>query len=343
MKTIRIKFVDFWEHWNPNDNFIINSLKKKYNIEFSNNPEYVFYSHFDKKNKHIDYDECIKIFYTQENICPDFNLCDYGISYENIIYGDRHLQFPIFYVSERYGKMWELMKNKHLLSEFELSRLLSREFCCFVVSNKDGSTIRRKVFTGLCSYKKVNSGGKFLNNIGMPHGVPNKLEFSRKHKFMLCLENSAHPGYITEKLIEGFAAQTVPIYWGAPDVTQLFDKNAFINISDFETINDAIEYIKFVDRNDNLYKQMLLTPALKSGNEDIWERKQNEFDEFLYHIIDQDKENAFRRNRVFWGERYFDLYKKMRDVYCIFFQNAIICFPRKVVHYLRKLKNGGLK
>ena len=43
MKIVKIKFVDFWEHWNQEDNFIVNTLKKYFKVEFSENPDYVFY------------------------------------------------------------------------------------------------------------------------------------------------------------------------------------------------------------------------------------------------------------------------------------------------------------
>lgn len=103
MKIVKIKFVDFWEHWNQEDNFIVNTLKKYFKVEFSENPDYVFYSNFSKRLDHMKYKNAVKIFYTQENLCPDFNFADYGIGFEELTYGDRYLQFPICYIDERYG------------------------------------------------------------------------------------------------------------------------------------------------------------------------------------------------------------------------------------------------
>lgn len=47
MNKIKIWFCDFWPLFEMADNFIINILKKHYEIEFSQNePDYLFYSNF---------------------------------------------------------------------------------------------------------------------------------------------------------------------------------------------------------------------------------------------------------------------------------------------------------
>lgn len=75
-KKIKIKFVDFWNDFDIYDNDFYKILFEKYDVEISNQPEYIFYSCFGFKN--LDYN-CIKIYYTGENIVPDFNNCDYAI------------------------------------------------------------------------------------------------------------------------------------------------------------------------------------------------------------------------------------------------------------------------
>ena len=43
-KTIKINFKYFGAVFNPEDNFFTNTLKKLYNVEISENPDYLFYS-----------------------------------------------------------------------------------------------------------------------------------------------------------------------------------------------------------------------------------------------------------------------------------------------------------
>ena len=334
MKTIKIKYCDFWKHWNENDNFIINALRKKYNVEICDDPDYIFFSNFNEDFQHMDYNDCVKIFYTQENIVPDFNYADYGIGYDNIFFEDRYFRFPIYLIPERYGKSWDLMKKKHLIENE--NKMLEREFCSFVVSNGNADEIRKQAFECLCTYKKVNSGGKYLNNIGYEDGVLDKLDFSRKHKFSLCFENTAHRGYTTEKIVEAFAAQTIPIYWGNPEITTLFNAKAFINVSDCRNVEEILERVKEIDNDDLKYMEMLKSPALNPDiSETYWEDMQNDFYNFLDSIFSQKKEDAYRRNMKFWGDEYHLRYYRMRNVF-VKSKNSLI---KKLKSFYAKIRN----
>lgn len=80
-------------------------------------------------------------------------------------------------------------------------------------------------------YKKVDSGGKYKNNIGKP--VENKRDFQMTHKFVIAFENTSTRGYTTEKIIGAYAAGAVPIYWGDPDVAMTFNTKSFINCNEY--------------------------------------------------------------------------------------------------------------
>ena len=71
------------------------------------------------------------------------------------------------------------------------------------------------------------------------------------------MENSRVEGYCTEKITDAFAAGCVPIYWGDPRVHDEFNENSFIDVSRFHSIDEAVEYILEVDKNDDLYMSML--------------------------------------------------------------------------------------
>lgn len=86
MKKIKIKFVDSCSGL---DNIFLTILQDKYDVELSNSPDYIFCSVFG--NRHFLYDDCIKIFYTGENITPNFNLYDYALGFDYITFGSRYL------------------------------------------------------------------------------------------------------------------------------------------------------------------------------------------------------------------------------------------------------------
>lgn len=313
MKEIRIKYLDWWKGFDKNQYLINQIISKYYDVIDSDTPDYVISSVYAKEA--LKYN-CVRIFCTPENFIPDFNIFDYGIGFENIQYGDRYVMAPNYVLNLKYLEDIRLMQQKHLNQP-----TMKRDFCSYVVSNGVGDIIRTIFFEELCKYKKVNSGGRYQNNIGMPDGIPDKLKFQQKHKFSICFENSAHPGYITEKLVQGFAAGTIPIYWGAPDVTQIYNEKAMIILKDIKDITRAIETIKRIDSDDELYMEMLRQPALKDSKyiEKIYQQLEN----FLTGIFEQDYCRAYRRPNSATVETYYsnccDKYQdfKKKKRFCI--------------------------
>lgn len=53
----------------------------------------------------------------------------------------------------------------------------------------------------------------------------------RRYRFAIAFENTALPGYVTEKLIDALLAGCVPIYRGAPDVNHTVPSSAFVDSS----------------------------------------------------------------------------------------------------------------
>lgn len=111
--------------------------------------------------------------------------------------------------------------------------------------------------------KDVACPGKVLNNTSAKiprHSnswIEDKLKFLSNYKFTIAMENESAYNYITEKIFHSFLAGSIPIYWGAPNINDFFNPKSFINISDFNTFDDAIEYVKEVDNNDALYTSYL--------------------------------------------------------------------------------------
>ena len=73
--------------------------------------------------------------------------------------------------------------------------------------------------------------------------IKNKRKIISAYRFNICFENLAYPGYITEKIIDSFMAKTIPVYYGAPDVSVYIPPNAFIDASKFESIDHLIDFL----------------------------------------------------------------------------------------------------
>lgn len=283
-KNLKISFTDFWSKFNERDNHFYNLLNRYFEIELSPNPDYLFFSAYG--DAHLYFDDCVKILFTGENLFPDFNTCDYALGFHHLEFEDRYLRYPLYIIYPGYYKI----EKKHLEDE---NLLINRKFCNFVYSNStNADPFREKFFKELSKYKKVDSGGRFMNNIGGP--VRNKIEFIRDYKFTIAFENSCVNGYTTEKIMEPMTVNSMPIYYGNPLIERDFNVNSFVNVNDYITITEAIEAIIYLDRNPDAYIKKLKEPWITEDHlsPQQWEEK---LYAFLKNIFDQPFEQAKRR------------------------------------------------
>lgn len=324
MKKIKIKFTGFWNKFEEENNFIIKILRKHFEVEISDNPDYIFYSIF--SDEHLEYD-CIRIFYTAENIIPDFNICDYGIGFSYINFDDRYLRFPQYLVTDYKYYEGDNYKNDLELAQkranIKIDDIKDKLFCNFVYSNGDADSFRTDFFNSLNKYKEISSGGRYLNNVG--GAIENKLVFQQKFKFSIAFENSSTEGYTTEKILQAFAANTIPIYWGNPLIEKEFNENAFINCHNYNTINDIIEKVKELDNDDNKYCEMINKNTF-NDNYSV-ENQYEKLEKFLLNILN---EKCFKRNKQFWGKRYERKQKIGGEWY--YFLKKIMTFKNKIFH-----------
>jgi len=295
MKKIKIKFVDWPTSYLPNT--LLDILKTIFELDLSENPDYIFYSDFG--TTHLNYD-CIRIYYTAENLVPDFNICDYAIGFHHIAFEDRYLRFPIYSLFQ-YRIDYEKAQSKHYFGASDIDS--KTKFCNFVYSNGNADKIREDFLYILNKYKEVDSGGRYKNNVGGP--IADKYLFQTQYKFSIAFENSSMSGYTTEKIVQAFAARTIPIYWGDPSIDMFFNENAFINCQKFKNFDDVLLRIIEIDNDPELFLSILKEPMLKT--KDI---EYNDLHNFLYHIFDQGQ-NHFRRSNTLRGKWYQDWNKKM--------------------------------
>ncbi len=259
MEDIKIKFVDFWDVFDPTDNYFHRILSKKYNVSISDEPDILFYSCY--TSDHVKY-KCIRIFYSAENVRPDFNACDFAITFD---YNNakRHFRLPLYLLyMERYSLKGIQLKIPTRQEAVAIWKKKTK-FCCIIVSNPK-ATERIEFFEALNIVKRVDSGGRHLNNIGGP--VVDKTEFIKDYKFVISFENSSYDGYTTEKVVEPFYAGCIPIYWGNKLVEKDINGNRFVNIHNFPDYEAAIRRIIEIDSNDELAIDMLCQPYFTGSN-----------------------------------------------------------------------------
>lgn len=335
MKTIKLKYVGTFEGFNEKQNLIYDILVGKgYDVQICEDADYVICDVFGEN----PYEFCkypqVRIMYNGENFIPDFNLIDYAICPYPVQFQDRVFHLPTC--------VWP---QKHWLSLPNKDRNYSREFldqkeyfACFISSHESEYGIRGSFFKKLCEYKRVESPGTYLNN--MPNGETvswmdeSKATFQRKCKFTLCFESTSHRGFVTEKLMDAFYSDTIPVYYGDPDATTIFNKNAFINCTDYESFDAVIEKIKELDQDDEKFLEMMRQPILVDPEYPA--RVVQEMEDYVCHIFEQPLEKAYRRSRVFHPKRYDDYLARAVDSDTLTMKNL-------VMRILKKLKGKLLR
>ena len=298
MKKIYVDYIGFWRDFDKENNFIADVLKQKCEVVVSKDPEYVFVSSFYEPFEYANYD-CVRIFYTGEPFSPDFVSFDYCSGFDRIDAGDRYLRYPYYALR---GNEKQEKEKYHSLRRDEAERVIkSKEvFCNFIYSHDTDSHIRETVFKKLSEYKRVDSVGSFLNNQADGFKVSygkSKDEYLRKSKFTIAIDSLVFPGFTTEKIIEPYHMHSIPIYYGDPTICDSFNPDSFIQIQGKNKLDKLLEKVIELDQDDEKYIEMLMQNPFNEANH--IERLNEQFEDFLFHIVLQDHEKAYRRVREY--------------------------------------------
>ena len=120
---------------------------------------------------------------------------------------------------ELYGKGWDKMKFNNRIVEAIYNRL----------------NLKRP------------TGKKYKNYKGI---VDDKRELCSNFKFQFSIENTnCVNGYITEKIFDSFFSSCVPIYSGAPNISDYIPSDCYINLDHFKSIKELIDYTESIKDN----------------------------------------------------------------------------------------------
>ncbi len=287
---LKINFVDFWPNFQKKDNYFFHLLKTKYDVEIDEqDPDLLFFSvDYSKRGESERYNNhrCKKIFFTGENVSPNFNSVEpiqyprYSIGKADIAFSfdysedSRNYRFPLwaFYTNwfnvpyNRERDPSYLIKLERLCRPYNTEHIEKAGFCNFLFANTSGE--RLNILNTIEQYKPVVCAGKLRNNtsyqIGGRGDQIEKVDFVARFKFTIAAENSQSDGYTTEKLLHPLSVKSIPIYWGALRVAEEFNEKAFINANKLFG-QDLLNRVMEIDQNDDLYFDMINEPAFPNN------------------------------------------------------------------------------
>jgi len=87
--------------------------------------------------------------------------------------------------------------------------------------------------------------------------IKSKEEGLCDYMFSVAIENGFYDGYFTEKILDCFATGTIPVYMGAPNISEYFNPDGIINLSEEFDVSEEIYYNKIdaIRENFNLLEK----------------------------------------------------------------------------------------
>jgi len=121
---------------------------------------------------------------------------------------------------------------------------------CWIPDEKWGMHPKTKLVSMIYSGKNFMEGHKLRHQVAAlahdknirldlyGHGCGRPIECKSEgladYRFSVVIENDRAPNYFTEKILDCFALGTIPIYWGAPNISAFFDMGGIIPVDDLD-------------------------------------------------------------------------------------------------------------
>lgn len=266
---MKLCFLDMWEgHWQstPTHRIIAGLHAKCGNLEIVDDhrrANVVIASVFGNKKRHIPAHKlCV---YTGENTRPNPKAAlNVGFDFRDDPY---YIRLPLWYLSSGYP-----VEAAGTITEgfFERPRMIAT-----MVGNPNCQR-RNDVIAAFGD--SIASGGPHMNNVG-GHGGE-KQAFMATAKFGLAFENTVHPGYCTEKIIQARAAGCIPVYWGDTEVSVDINPEAILNVQMLQPA-DVVDVVRRASEDEPFMREMLTAPFFTHG---AVERADAAFDQWMTRL-----------------------------------------------------------
>jgi len=165
------------------------------------------------------------------------------------------------YLHWRFYKI--LTKNKYLLEEIHNTSFFY--FGSTFIQNSDKIDLQKKNMASLIASNQNKLTGHKLRHKIVQHIKSKNLDISvigrgykpfknkedglKSFRYSIVIENSSELDYFTEKVIDACLLETIPIYWGAPNISKYFDTRGFIICESIDQILLAIQTMSIDDYN----------------------------------------------------------------------------------------------
>ena len=124
----------------------------------------------------------------------------------------------------------------------------------WVVSHCETASKREKYVETLQQFINVDIYGKCGPFKCPGDNIECFINLAQEYKFYIAFENSLCSEYITEKFWRTIRLPLVPIVMGGSDYNDLAPPKSFIDVNDFEDVQDLANHLKYLDYNQVIYR-----------------------------------------------------------------------------------------
>lgn len=253
--SILIRYLGFWPGFDENNNEIHNLMSEAssclgLNLHVTNaKADIEVHSIFDSIQHSVD-DGATKVLYLGENVRPHYMNVDYSLSFDIHSYNRKNIYTPLWILRSTDFGVANGYKPYDPKSLSDLRPPRTGKGICYIGNNE--TPLRQSLIRFLRSNGfSVDCFGSHTNQ------VADKIEKLSQYQYSICFENSYTPGYVTEKLIDGYVSGTIPIYSGGIDAS-IFNTMSFINLDPFCDLGSDL--IGKIEHGQDSYRSQSLMP-----------------------------------------------------------------------------------
>jgi hypothetical protein len=200
-------------------------------------------------------------WYSGENVRPPQGEWDLYLGFDNNLDPARSVYFPLWYLTST--NLFSCVKKSYwgfkipTIEELLAARVFTQKKKKFVAAFLGKSYPMR--LHAIEALSRIGSIDVYGTAARRPVDDPSKI--ASDYNFILCLENDAYPGYVTEKPFEAYLSGAIPLYYSIDNLGFL-NQNAMINLANYPNISEWASRVGEVSRNIDEYKFIYEQPLL---------------------------------------------------------------------------------
>jgi hypothetical protein len=174
-----------------------------------------------------------------------------------------------------------------------------------------------------------NWPNNMVNYKGKVHPHLKKYTLMKEYKFNIAMENAIVDNYLSEKILDPMISLSVPVYIGSPKVDKWIPKSCFIDIRDFNSLEEMVIFLENMD--EKTYNQYI--ENILKFRDEIFEKfsTKNNFAKPIYKWYKENYDNNLQYNEAF-----FDSEENKIKQLKLKKENKLEVFTKRLSKYIKR-------